>query len=250
MISCLRGAGVEVVERHASVWERRRHKWSLGLGAALAAGGGRGAARPGRPARALRRDDRRLSRATSTCPPHGGSRAAGRSSSTRSSRSPTRSSSDRGRFAPRLAGRAAAPPRRPARAPARRPRRRGHRRRTRASSRELGELPRERVEVCFVGAEERLFRPGWQPPESFHVLFVGKLIPLHGLETILEAARLAPELAFRIVGSGQLDALLARPARRTSSGSTWVEYERAAGARSSAPAARSGSSGRRRRRRA
>ena len=34
MISCLRGAGVEVVERHASVWERRRHKWSLGIGAA------------------------------------------------------------------------------------------------------------------------------------------------------------------------------------------------------------------------
>ena len=41
-------------------------------------------------------------------------------------------------------------------------------------------------------------------------LFVGKLIPLHGLETILAAARLAPELRFRVVGSGQLEP----PARR------------------------------------
>ena len=34
MISCLRGAGAEVIERHASVWERRRHNWSAGFGAA------------------------------------------------------------------------------------------------------------------------------------------------------------------------------------------------------------------------
>ena len=80
---------------------------------------------------------------------------------------------------------------------------------------ELADL--ERVEVCFVGAEERVFRPG--PPGAFtHALFVGKLIPLHGLETILEAARLAPELPFRVVGTGQLDGLLERRAPRTSSG--------------------------------
>ena len=42
------------------------------------------------------------------------------------------------------------------------------------------------------------------------MLFVGKLIPLHGLETILEAARLCEEIAFDVVGSGQLDALLER----------------------------------------
>ena len=81
--------------------------------------------------------------------------------------------------------------------------------------------------MCFVGAEERLFRPVWRPPESFHALFVGKLIPLHGLETILEAARLAPELRLRIVGSGQLDALLAgRPPNVD--WVPWVEYERLA----------------------
>jgi glycosyltransferase involved in cell wall biosynthesis len=45
------------------------------------------------------------------------------------------------------------------------------------------------------------------------VLFVGKLIPLHGLDTILAAAALVPEVPFRIVGDGQLAPLLAnRPA--------------------------------------
>jgi glycosyltransferase involved in cell wall biosynthesis len=89
----------------------------------------------------------------------------------------------------------------------------------------LGGLERDRLAVCLVGAEERLFRPGWQRPESFHALFVGKLIPLHGLETILEAARLAPELRFRVVGSGQLEGLLLdRPPNVE--WIEWVEYER------------------------
>jgi glycosyltransferase involved in cell wall biosynthesis len=88
----------------------------------------------------------------------------------------------------------------------------------------LGELPPERVAVAYVGAEDRLFRPGWQPPAPFHALFVGKLIPLHGLETILEAARLAPEIPFRIVGSGQLDALLADPPSNVEH-VPWIEYE-------------------------
>jgi glycosyltransferase involved in cell wall biosynthesis len=85
-------------------------------------------------------------------------------------------------------------------------------------------LSSDRVHVCLVGAEDRLFRPGWQPPAPFHALFVGKLIPLHGIETILAAAALAPEIPFRIVGSGQLDHLLeARPTNVT--WVPWVEYE-------------------------
>ena len=85
-------------------------------------------------------------------------------------------------------------------------------------------LTADRVEVCFVGAEDRLFRPGWQPELPFHVLFVGKLIPLHGLETILAAARLLPEIPFRIVGGGQLQHLLeTRPANV--SWVPWVEYD-------------------------
>jgi glycosyltransferase involved in cell wall biosynthesis len=83
----------------------------------------------------------------------------------------------------------------------------------------------DEVAVCFVGAEERLFRPGWRPPERFAALFVGKLIPLQGVETILAAARLAPEIRFRIVGSGQLASLVtARPANVEHI--PWVEYER------------------------
>ena len=67
-------------------------------------------------------------------------------------------------------------------------------------------------------ARARRSRRDGRSPERFTALFVGKLIPLHGLETILEAARLVPELHFSIVGSGQLDALLDDAARRTSSG--------------------------------
>ncbi|TMK77609.1 MAG: glycosyltransferase family 4 protein [Actinobacteria bacterium] len=93
---------------------------------------------------------------------------------------------------------------------------------------QVGEIPRSQVEVCLVGAEERLFRAAWRPDEPFRFLFVGKLIPLHGLETILEAARLAPELDVRVVGSGQLDELLEqRPANVE--WEHWVEYERLPG---------------------
>jgi glycosyltransferase involved in cell wall biosynthesis len=87
---------------------------------------------------------------------------------------------------------------------------------------ELAGIPRERVAVAFVGAEERLFRPGWSP--SAPPLFVGKLIPLHGLETILEAASRAPELRLRVVGSGQLDGLLARRPKNVE-WVRWIPYE-------------------------
>jgi glycosyltransferase involved in cell wall biosynthesis len=80
------------------------------------------------------------------------------------------------------------------------------------------------IAVCFVGAEERLFSRGWEPPASFSALFVGKLIPLQGVETILAAARLAPEIAFRIVGTGQLAKLVdERPANVDHV--PWIEYE-------------------------
>jgi glycosyltransferase involved in cell wall biosynthesis len=88
--------------------------------------------------------------------------------------------------------------------------------------RRLGGLPPSRVAVVPVGAEERVFHPGWKPVDP--PLFVGKLIPLHGLETILEAARLAPELRFRVVGRGQLEALLAeRPGNVE--WVPWIPYE-------------------------
>jgi glycosyltransferase involved in cell wall biosynthesis len=90
---------------------------------------------------------------------------------------------------------------------------------------DLADLPPNRVAVALVGAEERLFRPGWAPEDPFTAVFVGKLIPLHGVDTILAAARLAPEVAFRVIGSGQLDAVLeTRPPNVE--WVRWVDYER------------------------
>ena len=88
----------------------------------------------------------------------------------------------------------------------------------------LGEIPRERVRVCLVGAEDRLFHAGWRPDEPFRFLFVGKLIPLQGLETILGAARLAPELQIRLIGSGQLDKLLEERPENVE-WLQWINYE-------------------------
>jgi glycosyltransferase involved in cell wall biosynthesis len=82
----------------------------------------------------------------------------------------------------------------------------------------------DEVAVCYLGAEERLFRPAWRRSADFHVLFVGKPAPLHGLELILEAARLLPDVPFRIVGTGQVTHLLdARPSNVEHV--PWVEYE-------------------------
>jgi glycosyltransferase involved in cell wall biosynthesis len=86
----------------------------------------------------------------------------------------------------------------------------------------------ERVESCFVGAEERLFMPAEAEREPATVLFVGKLIPLHGLETILAAARLVPEIRFRVVGDGQLRPLLdSRPTNVEHV--PWLPYEQLPG---------------------
>jgi glycosyltransferase involved in cell wall biosynthesis len=222
VISCLRGAGVAVTERHVDVWERQRHKWSLGLGAAVRVGlaetrllfGGR---------------RERFDAVIVGYPGHFDVPAARRIARGRPVVfNPLVSLhetlvEDRGRFAP---GSAAA-------GVLRRVDRLALRRAdlvvadTAENARhlaELADLADRRLAVCFVGAEERLFRPGWQPAQAFHALFVGKLIPLHGLETILAAARLAPELPFRIVGTGQLDALMAdRPPNVE--WVDWVEYE-------------------------
>jgi glycosyltransferase involved in cell wall biosynthesis len=86
----------------------------------------------------------------------------------------------------------------------------------------------DEVGVCYLGAEERLFRPAWRRSEDFHVLYVGKPAPLHGLELILEAARRLPEIRFRVVGTGQVTHVLdARPPNVEHV--PWVEYELVAG---------------------
>ena len=92
------------------------------------------------------------------------------------------------------------------------------------------DLPADRVAVCFVGADDRVFTPGQGARSSgeFSVLFVGKLIPLHGLETILGAAALCADVDFDVVGSGQLDdALTRRPANVRHI--PWAEYRQLPG---------------------
>jgi len=224
VISCLRRAGVEVVERHEPVWEGKEEKWSVGPGAAA------------RLALAEARLFVRRSPDTDIVivgyPGHLDLLAARRAARGRPVVfNPLVSLSDtlvgdRGRFGPRSL------PARVLRAIDRRALRSADLvvadTETHADFlADLAGLPRERFEVCFVGAEERVFRPGWSPQGPFIALFVGKLIPLHGLDTILEAARLVPELGIRIVGSGQLEPLLAtRPP--SVEWVPWVEYEQLA----------------------
>jgi glycosyltransferase involved in cell wall biosynthesis len=221
VISALRGAGVEVIERHEPVWEGTEQKWRLGASVLprLALAELRLARRPapdadvilvGYPGQLDLPAARRVARGRPIV------------------FNPLVSLADtlvtdRGRFRPGSL---------PARLVAA-----VDRRALRAADlvvadteanagflAELAGLPAERVAVALVGAEERVFRPGWAPEEPFTALFVGKLIPLHGLETILEAARLVPGVPFRIVGSGQLDRLLTdRPANVE--WIPWIDYE-------------------------
>lgn len=220
VISCLRKAGVEVIEQHAGVWEHREHKWRAGAGAAarlLAA-----------EARLLRAPIERADALIVGYPGHFDLPAARRAARGRPivfnplvSLTDTLVA-DRRRFRPGGL---------PARALAALDRRAfgaadlvvadtaahaEHLRRTTGA---------QRIEVCFVGAEERVFRPGRRRPTSFTALFVGKLIPLHGLETILTAARLAPEVRIRVVGTGQLEGMLESRAKNVEH-VPWVEYER------------------------
>jgi glycosyltransferase involved in cell wall biosynthesis len=218
VISCLRGAGVDVVEAHASVWDDDRHGWGAGPARAfqLAVAEGRLLARRPPDADAF----------IVGYPGHFDLLAARRAARGRPLIfNPLVSLADtlvgdRGRFrAGSFAARALETV---------------DRRAFRAADvvvadteadaqffaglAGLGEVP-----VCFVGAEDRLFKPGWSPPDRFVALFVGKLIPLQGVETILEAAREAPEIEFRLVGSGQLEGLLAaRPPNVEHV--PWVEY--------------------------
>ena len=221
VISCLRGAGVDVVERHAQLWERQRHRWSLGLSAML---------------RVAASETRLLFGRKGSFdvmivgyPGHFDMPAARRIARGRPVVfNPLVSLwdtlvGDRARFSPRS----------PAAGVLKHIDRIAFRRAdlvvadTEQHARYFAEtfdLPRSRVEVCLVGAEDAVFRPGWQPAGGFHVLFVGKLIPLHGLETILEAARLLPDVPFHVIGSGQLEQQLqTRP--DNVAWTPWVEYE-------------------------
>jgi glycosyltransferase involved in cell wall biosynthesis len=225
VISCLRSIGVEVEEEHVSVWDGERHSWGAG---------------PGRAVRLAAAEARLLTRRGRAdfdalivgYPGHFDLPAARRVAGERPivfnplvSLADTLVS-DRGRFrSGSLAARALeAVDRRAFQAATVVVADTTAQAQFFAGLADLGDVP-----VCFVGAEDRLFQPGWQPPADFTALFIGKLIPLQGVETILAAARLAPEVDFRIIGSGQLDSLLeSRPANVEHV--PWLDYELLPGA--------------------
>jgi glycosyltransferase involved in cell wall biosynthesis len=225
VIAALRGAGVEVSERHVSVWERDTHKWRAGAGTAARLALAE--------ARLFRRIQEEFDALVVGYPGHLDLTTARRVAAGRPVVfNPLVSLydtfvEDRRRFG--------------SRSPAGRTLKAIDRHALRAADlviadtdagaaflAELGGFPRDKVEVCFVGAEERVFGPGWEPEQPFQALFVGKLIPLHGVATVLQAARLAPDLRFRIVGSGQLEPLL-RQHPANIEHVPWVDYERLPG---------------------
>ena len=220
VISCLRSAGVEVEEEHVAVWDDLREGWSAGPGRALRLALAE--------ARLFTRRPRGFDAFLVGYPGQLDLPAARRAARGRPVVfSPLVSLADtlvgdRGRFRTgSLAARALE-----------QIDRRAFRSAdlvvadTEAHARFLGGLTgRDDLAVCFVGAEDRLFTPGWEPRTPFTALFVGKLIPLQGVDTILAAARAAPDIAFRIVGSGQLGGLLGdRPPNVDHV--PWIEYER------------------------
>lgn len=78
-------------------------------------------------------------------------------------------------------------------------------------------LPPERVAAVFVGAEPEAFPTAPPAPlplgtGTVRVLFYGQLIPLHGVETILRAARAARKEDFEwtLIGTGQEEDLVRR----------------------------------------
>ena len=96
-------------------------------------------------------------------------------------------------------------------------------------------LPRHRVLRAFVGCEPRMFHRSTsrkQAGASPVVLFYGQFIPLHGMLTVFEAAKLSAgtNLRWKIIGTGQDAKLFAEKLRETPipnlEWARWVDYER------------------------
>ena len=70
-------------------------------------------------------------------------------------------------------------------------------------------IQRKHTAVVFVGVEPEYFPPAdvaMPSTETLTVLFYGQFIPLHGIETIIQAARLAREedIHWVVIGDGQM----------------------------------------------
>lgn len=98
-------------------------------------------------------------------------------------------------------------------------------------------IPASKVKRVFVGAETDLFKP--RPAthrddasQPFTVLFYGQFIPLHGIDTVVRAAKLSENAGIRwvIVGTGQelprIRALVAELKPSNLEMIEWVPYQK------------------------
>lgn len=86
-------------------------------------------------------------------------------------------------------------------------------------------VARSRIAVVPVGAEPGRFPQVPEPAGAPHALFYGKLAPLHGVATVLEAARAPGVPPVRLIGDGQLGSWLeAELARDRPAGLTWERW--------------------------
>lgn len=107
------------------------------------------------------------------------------------------------------------------------------------SARIYGTNPKK-VKVIPVGADEANFLPSGSTPKSddFEVLFYGSMLPLHGVEVILEAIRLLKstgkikQMSFKLVGgTGQdqkrlNDFVRANDLEQRIKLSSWIDYQK------------------------
>ena len=91
-------------------------------------------------------------------------------------------------------------------------------------------VPHQRIGIVRLGAETAIFKPAPLPAGEPRALFYGKLSPMHGLETIVRAARVEGTPPVRLIGGGQLDEWLADEIKRDPPARMehlpWVEHER------------------------
>ncbi|MWV29461.1 glycosyltransferase [Aurantiacibacter rhizosphaerae] len=113
---------------------------------------------------------------------------------------------------------------------------------TRAHAGLMGDLhgvPEAKLDAVFVGAESSAFAPAKtattrSPDKPVEVLFYGQFIPLHGIDTIIDAALDPRGRQFRwtIVGQGQeaarIDARLQGEELSHITRIAWVDYEKLA----------------------
>lgn len=104
----------------------------------------------------------------------------------------------------------------------------------------LFQLPPDSLDAVWVGVESEHFQPQFAPPPSigdaasgdaqFRVLFYGQFIPLHGIATIVRAARLTRDepIVWQVIGQGQesqrIQGMLDEEPLQNLRWERWVDY--------------------------